>query len=146
MHVVHPTYNAAWMPFEARPDRAASQRLAKWLKENERRGSSKRVIVTPQKGNEIDDPPILAALARSSTWVSARSDNEPWGGPVVAAWPTEESLIKCVSRVGEQTLTAFEWGKAPGLLGWATAAGAYNAETRDPRRIREHYRIATGSG
>ena len=48
---------------------------------------------------------------------------------MVAAWPTEESLIKCVSRVGEQTLTAFEWGKAPGLLGWATAAGAYNAET-----------------
>lgn len=89
--------------------------------------------MTPRKsGNAIDDPPVLAALAQRSTWVSARSDNAPWGGPVVAAWPTEESLIKCVSRVGESTLTVFEWGKAPGVLGWATAAGAYNAETGEP--------------
>lgn len=133
MHVVHPKYNAAWMPFEARPDRAASERLAKWLDKNERRGRSKRVIMTPRKsGNAIDNPPALAALAKTSTWVSARSDREPWGGPVVAAWPTEESLIKCVSRVGESTLTVFEWMNAPAVLGWATATGAYNAETDEP--------------
>lgn len=130
MHVTGPKYNAAWMPFEARPDKGASRRLAIWLNEYERRGGAPRVIVTPQKsGNAIDNPPVLAALARNSTWVSARSDNEPWGGPVVAAWPTAESLIKCVSRVGQSTLTVFEWGKAPGVLGWATAANAYNADT-----------------
>ncbi len=133
MHVVQPIYNAAWMPFEARPDERAGQRLAKWLNDNERRGRSTRIIMTPQKsGNAIDNPPVLAALAETSTWVSARSDGEPWGGPVVAAWPTEESLIKCVSRVGESTLTVFEWGKAPGVLGWATATGAFNAETGEP--------------
>ncbi|MBU8841467.1 hypothetical protein [Mycolicibacterium goodii] len=46
--------------------------------------------------------------------------------------PTEQSLIKCVSRAGESTLSVFEWGKAPGVLGWATAAGAYNAQTDAP--------------
>lgn len=107
--------------------------MAKWLNENERRGTVRRVIMTPQKsGNEISDPPVLAALAKGLTWISSRSDHEPWGGPVVAAWPTEESLIKCVSRVGKSTLSVFEWGKAPGVLGWATAAGAYNAQTDEP--------------
>jgi len=121
------------MPFEGRTDKDAGQRLARWLNENERRGRSKRVIMTPQKsGNAIDNPPVLASLTRSSTWISARSDNEPWGGPVVAAWPSEDSLIKCVSRVGESTLTALEWCKAPGILGWATATQAFNAVTGEP--------------
>lgn len=133
MHVVEPRYNAAWVPFEARMETITGKRLAKWLNENERRDQGKRVIMTPQKsGNAIDNPPVLAALAAQSAWVSARSDTVPWGGPVVAAWPSAESLIKCVSRVGEATLTVFEWGKAPGVLGWATATGAFNAATGEP--------------
>ena len=104
MHVVPVPYNAAWMPFDARLDKANGQRLASWLTANERGDRSNRVVVTPQKShNYIDDPPVLAALARRSQWVSARSDRVPWGGPVVAAWPTEETLARCVSRAGDRT-------------------------------------------
>lgn len=89
MHVVEPRYSAAWVPFEARMETITGKRLAKWLNDNERRGQGKRVIMTPQKsGNAIDSPLVLAALAVKSTSVSARSDREPRGGPVVAACPT----------------------------------------------------------
>jgi hypothetical protein len=121
----------AWMPFNSLHDSAASRRLARWIKDNWRDTYADRVIVTPQKsGNSVDTTELLHRLADGAPWVTPRTDHS-WGGPTVAAWPTEEMLAHCVARANNSSLVVFEWGKSPAVLGWATAVQAFNAETGD---------------
>lgn len=63
-------HTGAWMPWDVMYDRDAGDRLRGWIRENvDADHLTKRVVITPQKsGNAIDDPPILAALARNAPW------------------------------------------------------------------------------
>ncbi|MBS4730574.1 hypothetical protein MSM1_20375 [Mycobacterium sp. SM1] len=123
-------HSGAWMPFRARHDDSAANRLATWVAANWQDSYDRRIIITPQiTNNFINDPDILAELAAGVPWVSPRTDREDRGGPVVAAWPTEETLAYCVQRARNSSLLVFEWGSAPNILGWATAVQAFNAET-----------------
>jgi hypothetical protein len=123
-------YTGAWMPFDARFDEDAGSRLATWVMDNWERDYDQHVIITPQTtNNSISEPPILAALADGAPWVSPRTDHENWGIPVVAAWPSEETLAYCVQRAHNTSLVVFEWANVPTVRGWATAVQAFNAET-----------------
>jgi hypothetical protein len=116
--------------FDALHDRDASQRLARWIKANWRDTYAKRVIVTPRKStNSVDATALLRKLANGAPWVTPRTGHRWGGGPIVAAWPTEEMLDHCVAKAVGNGLVVFEWGKAPAVLGWATAVQAFNAET-----------------
>lgn len=117
-------YSGAWMPSDARFDEMAGSRLAAWVDDNWEEDYDERVIITPQiASNSISNPPVLAAIAEGAPWVSPRTDRGERGGPVVAAWPTEESLAYCVNRAHKSSLIVFEWGVVPSVLGWATAVG-----------------------
>jgi hypothetical protein len=123
-------YTGAWMPSDARFDEDAGRRLATWVMDNDwGRDHDGHIIITPTMSNSISEPPILAALADGVPWVSPRADHEARGIPVVAAWPTEETLAYCVRRAHNTSLVVFEWGIVPSVHGWAAAVGAFNAET-----------------
>ena len=123
-------HTGAWMPFDVLHDSDASARLAGWIADNWKSNFDDRVIITPQKsGNSVDTTELLRVLADGAPWVSPRTDRGGHGGPVVAAWPTEEMLAHCVTRADNSSLVVFEWGNAPAVLGWATAVQAFNAET-----------------
>jgi len=126
-------YTGAWMPSGARFDEDAGSRLASWVVDDNWDRYDDHVIVTPQMNNSISEPPILAALAENVSWVSPRTDRrESWGCPVVAAWPTEETLAYCVRRATKSSLLVFEWGQAPSVRGWASAVQAFDSQTGEP--------------
>jgi hypothetical protein len=124
-------HRGAWFPADARLDRDASNRMAKWIKANVP-NLGKRVVVTPQMRTPLDGPPaVLAALAKGAPHKSDRGGADwTWGsGPVVAAWPDEQSLGRCVPMAVDQTLILFEWPPSGRFTGWATATEAFNAAT-----------------
>jgi hypothetical protein len=117
------------MPSDARFEEDAGSRPASWVVDNFGR-YDEHVVITPQiTSNSISEPPILAALAEGVPWVSPRTDHESWGCPVVAAWPTEETLAYCVGRAAKSSLVVFEWGQVPSVRGWASAVQAFDAQT-----------------
>jgi hypothetical protein len=124
-------HSGAWMPWDVMYDDAANKRILGWVRENvDREQVRKRVIITPQKsGNFIDSPPALAALARGAPWHTGRNPGTSQHGLVVAAWPMEPELRLCISRAHDATLVVFPWGPRINFEGWATAVGAFNAET-----------------
>jgi hypothetical protein len=126
-------YTGAWMPFDALHHPAANSRLATWITENWQSNFDDRVVITPQiSGNSVETTELLSALADGAPWVSPRTDRGARVGPVVAAWPTEETLAHCVRRANNSSLVVLEWGKSPAVLGWATAVQAFNAEAGEP--------------
>lgn len=122
------------MPWDVMYDSDAGDRLRGWIRENvDADHLTKRVVITPQKsGNAIDDPPILAALARNAPWHGSRNPGPSRHGLVVSAWPLEPTLQLCISRAHNSTLVVFQWGNRLQLDGWATAVRAFNAATGEP--------------
>jgi hypothetical protein len=131
---INVNYTGAWMPFDSLHDPDASRRLARWIKENWQLHGiyGDRVVVTPLKdGNSVETTELLSRLADGAPRVTPRSDPGGWSGPVVCAWPIEETLAYCVHRLRDSSMVVFEWGQSPAILGWATAVGAFNAATGD---------------
>lgn len=124
-------HRGAWFPADARLDHDASDRMRQWIKANVPH-LGKRVIVKPQLRTPVDGPPaVLAALAKGAPQQSDRGGADwAWGsGPVIAAWPDENALQRCVAMAIDQTLIVFEWPPSGRFTGWATATKAFNAAT-----------------
>jgi len=94
--------------------------------------ASAGVVVTPNLSNRVDTPRVAASLAKGAARQNERGNGDAWtwsSGPVVAAWPTERTLQRCVPMAIDQTLIVLDWNSRPPFDGWAAATGAYNAAT-----------------
>lgn len=106
-------------------------RLACWINDNVP-SLGRRVVVTPNLSNRVDTPRVAASLAKGAARQNERGYGDAWtwsSGPVVAAWPTERTLQRCVPMAIDQTLIVLDWNSRPPFDGWAAATGAYNAGT-----------------
>jgi hypothetical protein len=124
-------HRGAVLPASARLDAEAGKRLAGWINDNVP-SLGRRVVVTPNLSNRVDTPRVAASLAKGAARQNERGNGDAWtwsSGPVVAAWPTERTLQRCVPMAIDQTLIVLDWNSRPPFDGWAAATGAYNAAT-----------------
>jgi hypothetical protein len=124
-------HRGALLPASARLDAEAGMRLAGWINDNVP-SLGRRVVVTPNLSNRVDTPRVAASLARGAARQNERGIGDTWtwsSGPVIAAWPTERTLQRCVPMAIDQTLIVLDWNSRPPFDGWAAATGAYNAAT-----------------
>ncbi|BCI87640.1 hypothetical protein PJK45_02955 [Mycobacterium kansasii] len=124
-------HRGALLPASARLDAETGKRLAGWINDNVP-SLGRRVVVTPLLSNRVDTPRVAASLAKGAARQNERGNGDAWtwgSGPVVAAWPTERTLQRCVPMAIDQTLIVLDWNSRPPFEGWAAATGAYNAAT-----------------
>ena len=124
-------HRGAVLPASARLDAEAGKRLAGWINDNVP-SLGRRVVVTPNLSNRVDTPRVAASLGKGAARQNERGNGDAWtwsSGPVVAAWPTERTLQRCVPMAIDQTLIVLDWNSRPPFDGWVAATGAYNAAT-----------------
>jgi hypothetical protein len=97
---------------------------------------SDRLIVTPKLANQLSTPDGLRVIANGAARQDAHGagPGRNWDGaaPVIAVWPQERIVQRCIDLAHRQTLILLEQAvtsDATSFQGWACAVGAFNAET-----------------
>lgn len=138
-------HSGAWLPVWAwAEDNAAWNRLDGWIKDNQ--NIPRRLVVTPKLANRLDNHAGLRRIANGAARQDAQGNGpgrnwEPRSGPIIIVWPQEHAVRRCVEMVAglepqqsiivlEQAITGF-----PSFQGWATAVGAFNADTGENEPI-----------
>jgi hypothetical protein len=118
------------MPAHALHDPESTMRMAEWLRHCVA-NMNRRVLVTPQRRESLDDMPLLRALSQgiARRRVCRLTDWEWGSGPVVLVWPDDRWLERAVPMAVHQTLIVLERAGCVDFRGWATAARAYNPST-----------------
>lgn len=124
-------HSGAWLPWSMDPDEPGAERSVGNL--------AARLSLDPQVNERIglfpnghtlrDASRVVKELAGPRRFLSRSYSGGRPKGPVVAVYPTAEGLADAVGYATDRLLVVLEWGSTPELEGWATAVGAYNAQT-----------------
>jgi hypothetical protein len=131
-------HSGAWLPVSAWGDSGAWKQLIDWIIKN-CPDSGGRLIITPTLADRLNSPDGLRRVAKGAAHVDA-GGNGPgrvWGagdGPIVVVWPEERTVQNCVRTVAglpRQSIILLEQAVpgAQSFRGWASAVGAFNAQT-----------------
>jgi hypothetical protein len=131
-------HSGAWLPVSAWGDSGAWKRLIDWINKN-CQSIGGRLIITPTLADRLNSPDGLRRVAKGALRVDVRGNGPGrlWGagdGPIVVVWPEESTVQNCVRTVAglpQQSIVLLEQAVpgAQSFRGWASAVGAFNAET-----------------
>jgi hypothetical protein len=137
------THSGAWLPASAWGDSGAWKRLVDWMLKN-CPDIGGRLIITPSLADRLNSPDGLRRVAKGVPRVDARGNGPGgiWGagdGPIVVVWPEESTVQNCVRTIAglpQQSIILLEQAvsDAQSFRGWASAVGAFNAETGEYER------------
>lgn len=124
-------HSGAWLPWSGEPDGPGAEQAVGNLEA--------RLRLDPQFGERIglfrdgdalrDASGVVKAIAGPRRFLSRSYRGGRPKGPVVAVFPTVDGLADVVGYATDRLLVVLELGSTPELEGWATAVGAYNAQT-----------------
>lgn len=131
-------HSGAWLPVSAWGESGAWKRLIDWIIKS-CQNSGGRLIITPSLADRLNSPDGLRRVAKGAARVDAGGYGpggfwEAGDGPIVVVWPEERTVQNCVRTVAglpQQSIILLEQAvpDARSFRGWASAVGAFNAET-----------------
>lgn len=124
-------HSGAWLPWIMDPDGPDAERAVSNLASRLRLDPQvdERIGLFPNGHTLRDASGVVKAIAGPHRFLSRSYSGGRPKGPVVAVYPTVEGLTDAVGYATDRLLVVLEWGSTPELEGWATAVGAYNAQT-----------------
>jgi hypothetical protein len=124
-------HSGAWLPWSMDPDEPDAERAVGNLAARLRLDPqvNERIGLFPNGHTLRDASGVVEAIAGPHRFLSRSYSGGRPKGPVVAVYPTAEGLADAVGYAADRLLVVLEWGSTPELEGWATAVGAYNAQT-----------------